>query len=233
MRNGWTRTAIERYLGEPDIRQAKPPLCGYSAGRVLQANGCERIRRASKPPETVNPGPSADFVAACCASKQAGKIGAQQRAILSMLEREDVYVGLGEIVSEVWKRASGRPGEIPHSFYESIRRAAVKLESRELIHSGRGDYRQRYRIGGPERDESYPPKRIPGSVIDSKILEFLAVRERRYSDVVRVIQEHLFLPNPRVVVCRSVKRLAAAGKIRRQVKKAHSGSTYEVLLRTF
>lgn len=230
LRMGWSRTAIRRNLGEPDIRTVNPPACVYATDRVLEAQraGKARFRRATQAP-ALEEGVSEQFQLAKRRALTAAKVGARQRSVLKVLERQNNAVDLGDIVVAAWGDLYGGAMEaIPRSFYESIRRAAGQLEDRRLIYSESLGYRQCYRIG--ESPNRSPRRRLNISLrtVEVKILQVLSGQKKRYSDVVRIVGKHLNV-DASVMVCRAVKRLALSGQIQRIPRPTPQGKVYEVL----
>lgn len=228
LRMGWSRTAIRRNLGEPDIRSISPPACIYSADRVLEAQkaGKARFRRAPQVPEPE--GISERFEFAKQRAQTATKMGVRQRSILKVLERQDRAVDLGEIVAILSGTQGSATDSTDRSFYESIRRAARQLEDRGLIYSESYGYRQCYRIGAHLNRSTAGVGRTSSHVVEVKILQVLSGQRKRYSDVVRIVGKHLNV-DASVMVCRAVKRLALSGKVKRTLRPTPQGKVYEVL----
>ncbi len=231
LRRGWSRVAIKRNLGEPDIRRAAPPANIYSVGRVLEleAAGKKRFRRAPQRPVPDEPAHREEPAGAKVRGAAVKKLGKRQRSILGVLEQSGHPMELGGIVAASWGEVHGPDeGDVSRSFYESIRRAASELELRELINSEGDNYRRWFRFGPPAGSIFRGGrKQIPRSAVETKILQFLSEGRKRYSDVARIVARHL--NGSPVAVCRAVKYLERCGKLQRILKTTPLGGSYELL----
>jgi len=148
-------------------------------------------------------------------------IGVRQFAILKALEEHGAMVAV-DLAVRTWESGS----TVPYSFYESTRRAAVSLVAKGMVLSGlpadgpRGRERAKVVFWLPGQAPPELRRKIPKALFEHGVLKALSGGPRSYSSVVYSVGAHLTqdqyeYERLRGSISLAVKRLIAAGKVRR------------------